>query len=260
VLDRDLEIVESLDEQLCLLGDLPDHFGHFLLEIVPKLWILDWAKSNSFRLAGFHDGPLRAWQADILAAAGVDVGELLLIDRPSRLARCVMPSSLYRLHRSANPDLLQVIQSIRSRISWNEDGARRVFLGRKHWKKNKRLPDEDAVANSFRKRGFEVIYPETLSMRQQIALAMQCEWMAGPIGSQLYLSLFQERCDGVCVLAPESFVFPDSAIIAGLHGAAANFFITKADESAVASPKAAEIKLDLGALESALDQWIPGVR
>ena len=66
--------------------------------------------------------------------------------------------------------------------------GRRLFIGRGPGLRN--VTNEDELQAIFVKHGFEVIYPATLSFREQIAIFNEAECVAGPHGSAFVNVLF----------------------------------------------------------------------
>jgi len=60
--------------------------------------------------------------------------------------------------------------------------GRRLYLSRRHTSK-RRLGNEAAVEQLFRQRGFEVVHPEQLSFRDQVALFAGAAAVVGPHGA-----------------------------------------------------------------------------
>ena len=65
------------------------------------------------------------------------------------------------------------------------------------------LTNEKAVEDVFERRGFRILYPETLSLSEQIGLCRQASAIAGPSGSGMLNAIFAEA--GTRVLDLESF-------------------------------------------------------
>ena len=67
----------------------------------------------------------------------------------------------------------------------------------------RQLQDEAAVERFFERRGFAIVYPESLSFAEQIALFRQARMIAGPSGSGMLNAVFADP--GVRLLDMESF-------------------------------------------------------
>jgi hypothetical protein len=65
------------------------------------------------------------------------------------------------------------------------------------------LTNEAAVEDAFRRRGFTIVYPETLSFSEQVALFRNARAIAGPSGSGMLNAVFADQ--GTKILDMESF-------------------------------------------------------
>lgn len=58
--------------------------------------------------------------------------------------------------------------------------------------KTRRTFGEAAVQSIFERNGFHIIYPETMPIREQIAIVKNCRMLAGCAGTALHLALFMK--------------------------------------------------------------------
>jgi capsular polysaccharide biosynthesis protein len=82
-----------------------------------------------------------------------------------------------------------------------ELGGRRLFLARKPNQK-KKLVNHLAVEETVAGHGFEVIYPQDMSFRDQLSAIRDATHLVGPDGSALFLTLFARPGAKLAVLSP----------------------------------------------------------
>ena len=80
-------------------------------------------------------------------------------------------------------------------------GGRRLFLARKPNQK-KKLLNHVAVEETVAGHGFEVIYPQDMSFRDQLSAIRDATHIVGPDGSALFLALFARPGARLAVLSP----------------------------------------------------------
>lgn len=86
--------------------------------------------------------------------------------------------------------------AVRDAVPATGDPARRVFLSRRrvheHDQAARRTRAEwdDLLEDEHRRRGFVVVHPEELDVREQVRLAAGAEVIAGSAGSALHLAVF----------------------------------------------------------------------
>jgi hypothetical protein len=82
------------------------HFGHFVLEGLSRLWLLERLPDSvqaELRFVFYNDRPLPPWQLECLAALGVAPERIVYLTEPQRFERMIVPSLAYNLHRWAAP-------------------------------------------------------------------------------------------------------------------------------------------------------------
>lgn len=202
------------------LGAIPKQFGHFLLEVLPRLWGVEWAIRRGLPVYALHSGELTSWQKELFELGGVNLDAINWLDQPAKISDVYFAGALYRLHTSFHPEFREICLAMvdRAAAKSGEGMARnKVFLGRGRLKLRERLTNEPEVFDVFQKHGFELVYPETLSVADQISLASKAKHLAGPIGSQLYLALFQMQGIENYIVASHRFCFADDAIIGAMN-------------------------------------------
>lgn len=95
--------------------------------------------------------------------------------------------------------------------------ARRIYLSRENITK-RRCTDERDIVTELARHDFTTIYPETLPLPEQIALARECDIMVGIYGSAMHLCQFM-RPGSLCIaICHSDFMLPDVAITCQLNG------------------------------------------
>ena len=163
-------------------GYLYDHYGHFLLEStarlwppglgddVPVVWIANWTETISPWMHEVLDligvGPRR----EVVTSAGpVAVGELALADPGFEFG-----AFMHRWHA-------QRLQSVPCAPS-----GRHVWLSRSALRPISGLDDDLELEDRLRAAGWDVVHPETLSVREQVAVLGSAVHVAGLEGSALH--------------------------------------------------------------------------
>jgi Glycosyltransferase 61 len=230
-LDRAIHVEKQIEGPCFCLGDIPGHFGHFMLEVLPRLWGIAWAIRRGIPVYAFRPPPPRPWpwQLELLDLAGVDLDKIVWLHTPCRISKVFLASPLYRLHSSFHPEFRDFCRELGmralSRIA-STPPRERLFLGRGKLKRRRRLTNEKEVVSLFERYGFEPVYPETMGVTEQIAMAARAKHLAGPIGSQMFLSLFQRGGVSNYIMASHRFCLPDDALIAAMNGIECNYLFS----------------------------------
>ncbi|MGE5271071.1 MAG: glycosyltransferase 61 family protein [Thiohalocapsa sp.] len=179
-------------------GVLSVHFGHFLLESTERLW---WAVAERF------DGPI-VFQAE--SPTDVDVPfvrrffELLGIDqqvvvaeKAMQFGRVVVPHAAFQLrafvYEAFRAPFAKVGEA--AEIGGRAVGPSRIYLSRTRLVSRQgepigRVVGEEVVEEAFRRHGYDIVHPQTLSFEDQIRLVRRARTVSGVQGSALHLMLF----------------------------------------------------------------------
>ena len=176
------------------------NYFHWLLEALPRLWL-------ARRFAGLEAAtilvpPLRPWMAEMTAALGADPQRLRVPKADeTRCGRLVVPArGLGNIH-TFTWHAFQMIDDFASRLTVTRR-SRRLFVSRKH-AASRRITNEDEIFALAARKGFERVFPETLSFSDQMSLFAGTEAVAGALGAGLTNSVFMPAGGAILEFAPE---------------------------------------------------------
>lgn len=190
------------------------HYGHFLLETMPRLW----ARSQEFLAVGarspviMHSGganqtPLRhASYNKILQAADYEAEDVVICDQSIEVEELVVPWPLFTIRYSAHIQFADFMAKVGRRLAESPEGhtATRIYLSRRSLQDPSRvIACEDIIETIFRDAGFCIIHPEQLDIGQQVQLLEGARMVAGFAGSALHTLLFTQEPKRVLCFARE---------------------------------------------------------
>jgi hypothetical protein len=160
------------------------NWGHWIADDLPKLAYLDMFPSLSDRSLVFDT--LSPLQRECLDLMGIDAARILEVDS----------SPIHNEHQLfddlAVPGLPPRVDSydfVRSRLFANitpcSGGAERVYLSRSRLAPRSRVFNGEEVEDLFRKRGFAILHPETLSLRETLDMVHGADILAAPLGASM---------------------------------------------------------------------------
>lgn len=207
---------EMLDGNCIYLGHYSGHYGHFLLETLSRFWVLQ-ENIHYDRLIFqpfIHDIP----HPSVFSPAkvcfecfNIKPKQVVVVKKMIRCKFLIVPSPLVEINNCANPEQAAIYKQIAKHceeVSKNRSGFlnkflnpslhsalkhHRFYLSRKKLRSPHYIKNEDEVEKIFRKFGFDVIYPESLDFRDQVALYNKAEILAGFAGSALHNSVFMNE-------------------------------------------------------------------
>jgi len=146
----------------------------------------------------------------------VQVGELIYINCPN-----LIPPNV---KNDAQPDDIQfnikVLKDLRNYFlfySSLKKFPKRIFISRKNASGRRRF-NEDAVMQLLLELGFEAVFPESLSIADQISLFNQADWIIGGSGAAFTNLLFCSSSTKAIILSRAHFNFSGFSTIASALG------------------------------------------
>ena len=180
-------------------------YGHFLLEILPRLYQLSL---------------LNEWGADIPVALSVHVPDWVkefvgYYIRPERIfwydhrtqylaaPRFVVPSMLQADHH-LHPAFNTMIGNLLSRIGTGAPAAHalpeRLYLSRTKMPGPGRITNEHEVEQAMAGLGFTIMHPQTMSIAEQLRMYSHARVIVGEFSSALHNAMFMAPGSGVVAI------------------------------------------------------------
>lgn len=173
------------------------HFGHFLFSILARLWALPYGRSTRFRILLLHppsQATMDGFAGRILAALGISQADLIAFDGPMRLRSVIVPGPAFRENNiaySAYHSLCQAIGRTLVPAATVVPNDRPIFLSKARLKAGlNTFSNEDDLLEIIARHGIDIVYPETLSIEQQIRLFKERRLVLGVIGSAFHTCIF----------------------------------------------------------------------
>lgn len=191
----------------CLLlrkrGD--DNYGHWLVEILPKLSLARSACEVSGLALPLLDGAMHAVIRDSLAFSGSEALHFPVHKKQVHFFKeliLVTGATNHGVYMS--PLVVQELERIASNIRGS--GARKVFVSRRGARRD--LANADAVETELAARGFSIVHPGRMTLEQQIAAFKDARLVVGVMGAGMTNMVFAQRGARVVNMTPAAM--PDT--------------------------------------------------
>ena len=174
------------------------HYGHFITEGLSTFWIFEQTPAEQFDYFLFSPfvfgAAIPEYALQCLWAFGIDPRKVVIMgDDAMSFERIIVPERLFRLNHSADPSLRWVYQELCRKVAAAGETPEKVYVSRRHLslkKLTRVIANELLVERLFAQAGFTIIYPEELSLPEQLHLFTRVAVLAGSSGSALHNSLF----------------------------------------------------------------------
>lgn len=183
------------------------NYGHFLIDCLSALLAAKQAGALDSHPAVAP--PLLPWQAELLRLTlGADAPLPTVIEAPvARLGEAVYATAMDHFLHEPGPPLDVVRERILANAAITHDPAAptRIYVSRLGSLKRV-LVNEAELEAALEARGFTIVRPEVLSVRDQIALFHRAEVVVAPAGAALANVLFCKPGAKVIEIQPSNFI------------------------------------------------------
>lgn len=136
--------------------------------------------------------------------------------------------------------------------SFEKSPYQRIYVSRKNANYRKVLNSEE-ILEILEKYDFKVIYPEDLSIREQIILFYGADIVVSPMGAGLGNTLFCENGTKILEICPQYFHTSCLRILAHVLGLKYNYFVGKTEDTSM-HPQKEDMLIDPEEFEKALKE------
>jgi capsular polysaccharide biosynthesis protein len=208
---------------LYLDNEVRGHFGHALTEQLSLLWALGAARQHAGDLRPLMTArrrpELHRFERELLAAAGLPPEDVVLLHSPARAERLLAATPTFSMPQYVHPLVARVWAEVGDALAARatlQPSHDRIFVGRRTSKRA--CLNAGQVEALFVERGFTVVYPEDLSLPDQVALFRRAQVVAGYAGSGLFTLALVPDPKTVIRIGSEAYSANNEYLIASVVG------------------------------------------
>lgn len=177
-------------------GFLYDHYGHFLLESLARLWPPDVEPDVPVVWIAAWTESFAPWMIDVLDIIGAPFDRRIVTAASGALAvdELIVPDAGFEFGRFMHPWLARRLARHRYE---RDEPARHVWLSRVNRIPDSGLDDELDLESAVRAAGWSILRPEDHTVRQQVELLSGAAHVAGIEGSAFHTLSLVRQFDGV---------------------------------------------------------------
>jgi capsular polysaccharide biosynthesis protein len=185
-----------------IYGPAHETWGHWLVDFMPRLWVLRTAGHDLARLRFLLPPDLLPFVHPLLAAAGIRAEQLETYAYWRELIRAellLLPTGLRAGDRLA-PCFADATAWWTAALRGTGDAHARLFVSRGGAPQARQMANRERIEAMAREAGFTLIRPEGFSAAEQVPLFGGAEVIMGEYGSALHNSVFAAAGTLVCGL------------------------------------------------------------
>ncbi|MGH6889596.1 MAG: glycosyltransferase family 61 protein [Rhizomicrobium sp.] len=178
------------------------HYGHFLLEALCRAWA--WEKQDAGRVAIIMSPPISNFARAFCELVPGLVQRLEVLQATTRFDNVTVASPAFVTACYAHAEFKAMCERMAERVvpSLEPMTEQPLYLSRAGLDpaKDRSILGEIRLERFLEAEGFHVARPETLPIREQIALFNRHKWIVTPLGSACHTRLFARRPINLLVL------------------------------------------------------------
>lgn len=183
--------IPYIDEDVVFIGNVYPQFGHFLLEHMNRAYALLDKKYKNMKVVLINNqdaNPVPNYMFRLLELLGVKHSDIIILNETTRFRNVYIPVQGYNIPIYSSEGFGKTFDAIANAIPKPKKTYDKIYMSRDALK-SRRTYDEKIIQDIFEKNGFHIVYPETLSLEEQISLAHNCNVLAGCAGTALHWAL-----------------------------------------------------------------------
>lgn len=184
------DAVKTTLPEVLYAGLLNNHFGHFLIESTNRLWYWVENRDKNLDIAFLmtKNQPILKQFWEFMEILGIPKNKIHFIKQPTKCNKIYIPSTSNVLGYSYNEKFLTVFQEAATRVPTGKN--EKVYLSRTKFRKKHSCFGEQYLEDMFLQNGYTIIYPEQMSLKEQISALNGASEVAGVVGTNTHLEVF----------------------------------------------------------------------
>jgi len=179
------------DEKVIYLGCFHKQWGHFIVDFTPRLWYF-LSCNNEYRIVYTSNGSrIDGNYLEFLRLLGITEERITYVEHPTQYGCIVIPSVSYISGGGYTSQFKAVFNHITACVKLPLEPYKKIYLSRQHLNlKLSKDIGEKSIEDNFVKNGFQPIYMEELSLKEQIFYISHCEEVAALSGTLCHNIMF----------------------------------------------------------------------
>jgi len=208
-------------DYLYLDNEVPGHFGHITAELISKLWAWE---SLSAQYPEIHiissskDGSRSKVLDEILSIFGIPLQRIIYFSSPTLVENLHCPTQKFHIGKYAIKGIEKTWKHIFDSAFVDTDlNGKKIFLSRSK-STDRGCLNQEEVEKIFSECGFEIIFPENYTIREQISICGTATAIAGFAGSATLNAVYSKPGIKKIIISSETFDADNDIVISSLKG------------------------------------------
>lgn len=171
--DFEINNVDFCNEEVFFIPVYIDHWGHFLIDVISRLWFLKEEKYQNFKIYYCDCSKSKKIDGNFLKcidALGIR-NQLFVVDEIKKFKKIYIPQRSMGFDISYHREYVEIIDMLLNNlcISKKYENEKIYFTRTKFMKAKFHEVGEKQIEYNFKKNGYRILSPEKLSLEDQIS-------------------------------------------------------------------------------------------
>lgn len=175
---REEAMKNKINEKVLYLGFFVKHWGHFLVDCIGRMWILNNQKYKDYKIIFLskNNAIIDGNFMEFLNLLGVSNERIKVVSKPCQFEEIIIPSLANSKNQYSEKYMSVFRKVVESANLSSIIVPSRIYLSRSKFKDAKKKEiGEKIIECAFKKNGFRIMYPEKMSLRKQIAIFQKAQ-------------------------------------------------------------------------------------
>lgn len=195
--------IKFIDEDVLYVGNIYPHFGHFLVEHLNRLWSDAPRKNIKYVFMNNQNLEVKNYLYEFMSAFGIKKQDIIILTETTQFRKAYIPCQTFNISDSWAKTIMPNGYRLMAK-NIKGLGYEKVYMSRTKLPEKNRTIGEDKIEKIFAKNGYKIIYPETMTIHEQIASVRDAKYLAGCAGTALHWCLFMQPGGNVITLKRNS--------------------------------------------------------
>lgn len=211
--------VQTINEKVIFGGIIDNHFGHFILDCLSRLWFKLDERSNNLKWAfiPIKSNVIPAFFFNFLEFIGINREDIIIVNDIVSYSEILVPEQSITSFQSCYPIHYKIYEAIAKHTqNFKKDKIiKKIYLTRTalNEKASNKIIGEQYFESFYKNQGFEIISPENFPLSEQISLVANCDELVCTLGTLSHFVLFMKEKSKITILTRAKSVLKPQAIL-----------------------------------------------
>lgn len=196
--------VDYIDETVVYLNFFYKHWGHFIIDIVSRLWYIQ-NSVNKYKVVFttelFKNTDIDGNYLEFLNLFGIPTENIIVLNRPTKFRTVIVPEVSIFPGKYFTKEYKLIFERVASKVKEDNRLPKKLYLSRSLFSKSKlKERGENSIEQFFNNNNYVSIHPEKLSLSEQIKYYKSCNEFACLSGTLPHNLIFaSDQCKVIII-------------------------------------------------------------